>query len=143
MTGQFFDLSGNIVTAEEALRAAASFIETDLDSKAGITKGRVAWEYVLRLNAGGGAQFDLRVKIWPSKISTNRYRMARSVHAKAPNMQHPYPGNDGANTILDALLAAVHDTMYPINQGKEEGFTFDASWLYQQPSYAYTPDFGD
>ncbi|HGM7299045.1 TPA: hypothetical protein ACKP7S_000801 [Stenotrophomonas maltophilia] len=143
MSGQFFNLQGQIVTAEEALRAAASFIESDLDSRAEIMKGRVAWEYVLRLDAGDGAQFDLRVKVWPSKVSANKYRLARSVHAKAPDMQHPYPGNDGANTVLDALLTAVHDTMYPIEQGKAKGGKFDASWLYFDPSYVNTPSYDD
>lgn len=143
MSGQFFNLQGQIVTAEEALRAAASFIGTDLKTRGDVLDGRVAWEYVLRMDTGHGRQFDLRVKIWGSDIAASPYHFARSVHVKAPHMLSPYVGNGLADTVVEALLTAIRDTMYPIEEGRKQGYQFDMTWLHPNHDYATTPGYKD
>lgn len=142
MSDEFFNLSGDKVTAEEALRAAESFYQMDLDSLASVVRGNVAWEFVLQLNAGNGRMFELRVKVWRSNVGALPYRFARSVHAQAPAMLTPYVGNDLAKDVREAMVTAVRDTLYPIEQGQAAGETFHLGWLAPNPDYASTPDLG-
>lgn len=143
MAGQIHTLDGRLVTPEDALRAAASFVQQDLDSLAGIVRGRVAWEYVLQLDVGNGRAFELRVKIWQSGVAALPYRFARSVHAQAPRMMSPYVGNDVASSVREAMVTAVRDTLYQIEQAQAAGETFNPSWLKPNPDYPSTLNFED
>ncbi|MGE8259410.1 MAG: hypothetical protein ACN6RJ_08305 [Stenotrophomonas sp.] len=143
MVGQPNAAGGQLATPEDALRAAASFLQADLDLRGSVVRGRVAWEYVVQISPGNGRAFDLRVKVWPSTIGALPYRYARNVHAQGPSMMTPYVGNDVAGTVLEALQKAIGDTLFPIRQGQDAGHVFNDTWLTLNPAYATTPGFGD
>lgn len=130
---------GSPATAEDVLR----FLESDLQSRAGISDGTVALEFAVRLSPSQGAPFPLRIKVWRSDVAAEPFSWITSHYAVTPTDAHlTARSHTYGKDVFDALANAIRSVTVPINTALESGASFTPAWLQADPSYVNTPGFG-
>lgn len=140
MVGQVVSLDGrSLVSPDDALRIATSFLQADAVTRGQMITACVAWEYALRLSVDGVRSVEQRVKVWPAKDGGLPYRFVRSVAIQTPEMQAPNYGVGQANTIFDALTETVRLTLGPIEHARANSHHFSDSWLWPDSNFSELP----
>lgn len=114
-----------------------TFLQSDLESLAGVEAPRLAFEVTLTLRTEKGDAYPLGIKVERSDVAEGRsYSFETSHYAHTPDQISAYVTSVPYETSVQyAIHSAIQTVKSYVDQAIQNGHRFDAKWLVPNPQY--------